>query len=235
VNLPDHYLEVIKMEPTTRQGYVGKIDKHIRPTIGAVQVGRLDAESLERLDAQLRKCREHCHGRKYVQHRTDTPRTCDPRCGPHLCTPLSAASVRVVHSILSGALTRAVKWHWIAVNPALAASKPAAPTPDPQPPTLTEAARILTAAWADIDWGMLIWLALVIGAHRGELCGMRWRHVDLAAGVLTSARARASWPAANGRRTPRRTKRVASSSTRRPSSCSPSTMDGAPPGPRLST
>jgi hypothetical protein len=65
--LLDRYLEVIELEPTTRQGYVGKIDKHIRPTIGSLQVGRLDAETLERLYAQLRKCREHCHGRKYKQ------------------------------------------------------------------------------------------------------------------------------------------------------------------------
>jgi hypothetical protein len=55
------------------------------------------------------------------------PHTCDARCAPHVCTALSAASVRVVHSILSGALTRAVKWHWIAVNPALAASRPHPP------------------------------------------------------------------------------------------------------------
>jgi integrase len=183
--LLDRYLDVIELEPTTRQGYVGKIEKHVRPTIGSLQVGRLDAETLERLYAQLRKCREHCHGRKYVQHRTTGPHDCDPRCAPHVCTPLSAASVRVVHSILSGALARAVKWRWIAVNPAAAASKPAAPTPDPQPPTLAEAARILTSAWGDPDWGMLVWLAMVIGARRGELCGLRWRHVDLTAGVLT--------------------------------------------------
>ncbi|HEV7826182.1 MAG TPA: site-specific integrase, partial [Mycobacteriales bacterium] len=150
-----------------------------------MRVRRLDAETLERLYAQLRKCREHCHGRKYVQHRTEQPHTCDARCAPHVCTPLSAASLRVIHSILSGALTRAVKWHWIAVNPALAASRPAAPIPDPQPPTLAEAARILTAAWMDLDWGMLVWLAMVIGARRGELCGLRWCHVDLPAGVLT--------------------------------------------------
>jgi integrase len=107
--LLDRYLEVIELEPTTRQGYVGKIEKHIRPAIGTMQVGRLDAETLERLYAQLRKCREHCHGRKYKEHRTDRTHTCDTRCGPHVCTPLSAASVRVIHSILSGALARAVR------------------------------------------------------------------------------------------------------------------------------
>jgi hypothetical protein len=60
-----------------------------------------------------RFCREHCYGRRYVQHRTAQPHTCDARWAPHVRTPLSRASVRVVHSIRSGALTRAVKWHWI--------------------------------------------------------------------------------------------------------------------------
>jgi integrase len=57
--------------------------------------------------------------------------------------------------------------------------------PDPQPPTLAEAARLLNAAWEDLEWGMLVWLAMVTGARRGELCGLRWRYVDLDAGVLT--------------------------------------------------
>jgi hypothetical protein len=75
-------VEVIELEPTTRQGYVGKIEKHIGPTIGTMQVGRLDAETIERPYAELRKCREHCHGRKHTEHRTDQPHTCDGRCGP---------------------------------------------------------------------------------------------------------------------------------------------------------
>jgi hypothetical protein len=78
--LLDRCLEVIELEPTTRQGYVGKINKHVRPTLGTMQVGQLDTETLERLYAQLRKCREHCHGRKYVQHRTARPHTCDALC-----------------------------------------------------------------------------------------------------------------------------------------------------------
>jgi hypothetical protein len=44
--LLDRYLDVVELEPTTRQGYVGKIDKPIRPVIGALQVGRLDAGTL---------------------------------------------------------------------------------------------------------------------------------------------------------------------------------------------
>jgi hypothetical protein len=36
--------------------------------------------------------------------------------------------------MLSGALTRAVRWRWIAVNPATAAEPPPLPHPDPRPP-----------------------------------------------------------------------------------------------------
>ena len=54
-----------------------------------------------------------------------------------------------------------------------------------RPPTATAAACILNEAWvADPDWGTLVWLAMVTGIRRGELCALRWRHVDWEAGVL---------------------------------------------------
>jgi DNA-binding transcriptional regulator YhcF (GntR family) len=52
-----------------------------------------------------------------------------------------------------------------------------------------EAASIVAEAWKDPDWGTLIWLTMVTGNRRGELCGTRWRHVDLAKGVLHVQRA----------------------------------------------
>ena len=87
--------------------------------------------------------------------------------------------------MLSGALKRAVRWRWIGTNPIAQAQPPATPKPNPQPPTSEQAARILTAAWTDPDWGVLIWLTMITGCRRGELCALRWSHVDLPAGVLT--------------------------------------------------
>jgi lysozyme family protein len=69
------------------------------------------------------------------------------------------------------------------------AGKPAAPKPDPQPPTVEEAARIINEAWRDPDWGTMVWLTMTTGSRRGELCALRWFHVDIAAGVLTVKRA----------------------------------------------
>lgn len=79
-----------------------------------------------------------------------------------------------------------MRWGWIAFNPMESAQKPRLPAPDPNPPTSEEAARIVAAAWAeDVDWGLLVWMALVTGARRGEVLALRWENVDLAIGVLT--------------------------------------------------
>lgn len=182
--LLDRWLEVLDVEVSTRRGYVIKLDKHVRPVLGRLQVAKLDSEALDGFYAILRKCREHCGGRRYVEHRTSRPHDCDAKCGPHICRGLSDSSVRQVHWILSGALDRAIRWKWIAVNPADHADKPPLPHPDPQPPSPTDAATILTAAWSDPAWGTFLWLAMTTGARRGELCALRWDRVDLSAGLV---------------------------------------------------
>jgi len=205
--LLDRWLEVVQLEKTTRQGYVGKIDKHLRPTIGELPVARVDAESIESLYAQLRTCKEDCRGRQYVEHRTSAPHPCDEHkgdpcrpakpescracsrlCQPHVCRPLSDGSIRVVHSILKGALNRAVRWNWIAVNPIAFVDPPPIPVPDPSPPSAKEAARILNEAWKDPDWGTLLWLAMIVGSRRGEQSALRWVHLDLDRAIISVGR-----------------------------------------------
>jgi len=119
----------------------------------------MDAETLESFYAALRKCGSRCGGRKFVEHRKPGEHDCTDKCRPHKCRGLSASSVRQFHWILSGALARAVRWGWIAVNPATAAEPPSLPHPDPHPPSPAEAAAIITDAWTDPDRGALVWLA----------------------------------------------------------------------------
>jgi len=103
-----------------------------------------------------------------------------------VCRPLSTASIRKIHLCLPGALTRAVRWHWIAVNPLDAAEPPRGVTHNPHPPSPQQAAAIATAAFAmDLWWGVLVWLAMTTGARRGELCALRWNDVDLDRAALT--------------------------------------------------
>jgi integrase len=88
-----------------------------------------------------------------------------------------------VHAILSGAFLRAVRWGWIAVSPIEQTEPPSTPRPNPVPPTAAEAALLLTEAWKDPDWGVLVWFAMTTGARRGEICGLRWSQLDLDSGV----------------------------------------------------
>jgi integrase len=182
--LLDRYLEVLDVEPTTRGTYLGYMNNHIRPLLGDLALGGLGGEVLDSFFAQLRICRAHCRGRKYVQHRTAGEHRCDARCGPHRCRPLGNSSIHQIHGILNGACKRAVRWGWIGTNPLLQAEPPPLARPDPQPPSAEQAARIVMAAWKVLDWGMFVWLAMTTGARRGELCALTWDRVDFSGGVL---------------------------------------------------
>ena len=58
-------------------------------------------------------------------------------CQPHVCKPMTAKTIRNIHSILSGAFATAKRWEWIAWNPAESA-KPPAVTRRPVPATSPE-------------------------------------------------------------------------------------------------
>jgi len=208
--LLDRYFDVgLDVVPSTRRDYISKVRKHVRPFIGTEPIARIDAELLESLYADLRKCNEHCHGRQYVQHRTNRPHECDEHgpapacdppdpdckackrlCQPHRCKPFKDSGIRTIHWILSGAFEAAVRWGWLGVNPASVARKPPVPASRPRPPSVEEAARLVNEAWArDPDWGTFVWCATTTGARRGEMCALRWSHLDLEAGVIHLSRA----------------------------------------------
>jgi integrase len=52
----------MEVDASTRKTYVGYIDNRIRPTLGDLQVGRLDGEVLDSFYAELRRCRAGCSG-----------------------------------------------------------------------------------------------------------------------------------------------------------------------------
>jgi integrase/DNA-binding transcriptional regulator YhcF (GntR family) len=186
--LLSRHLSDADLEANTLSTYHGYVRKHVLPFIGQLKVGEVDADILDSLYAELRRCREHCSGQDGIDHRTTHEHECDDRCGPHACRPLGSSTIRQIHFILSGAFKRAVRWHWVALNPITHGEPPAAPKPNPEPPTSEEAARIVNEAWSDPDWGTFVWLAMVTGMRRGELCALRWKHVDMSTGVLSVKR-----------------------------------------------
>jgi integrase len=168
----EKWLEVAELEATTRQRYDGLVRLYIEPTFGTMSAAKLDAELLESFYARLRRCNTLCSG----------------RARDHECRPLSASTVRQVHFILRSALDRAVRWRYLGRNEAAMAAPPAFERPDPDPPSAEEVAALLNEAWPDPAWGLLLWLAMVTGCRRGELCALRWTDLDLPHGILTVQR-----------------------------------------------
>ena len=155
----EKWFEVAEHEPTTRRRYQQLVRDYVDPSFGSLQAAKLDAELLEQLYSRLQKCRARCGGR--------------PGAG-HTCRPLSNSTVRQVHFIIRAALDRAVRWQYIAVNPAALALPPSFKKPTPDPPSAEEIAAVLNEAWKEPAWGLLLWLVMVTGCRRGELCALRW-------------------------------------------------------------
>jgi integrase len=104
----------------------------------------------------------------------------NPRRGREPVKPLADVypNEPAIDYIIRGALERAVRWGYLGVNPAAMAYAPTPAKTKPDPPTAAEAAALLNEAWRDPEWGLLLWLTMVTGCRRGELCSIRWRHVD---------------------------------------------------------
>jgi integrase len=163
------WLEVVELGVTTREQYDDLIRLYIDPTLGDMQAGKLDAELLERFYARLLRCKHLCSAR--------------PPKG-HECKPLGPSSVRKLHYILRAAFDRAVRWRYLGINPAELVDAPSPSASNPDPPTPGEAAALLNDAWRDAEWGLLLWLTMITGCRRGELCSLRWQHVDLERATL---------------------------------------------------
>jgi integrase len=183
----DEWLATNELEDTTRRTYVGYIERTIKPAIGAEPIARLNARTLESLYRDLRRCRTRCDGKPAIEkHARVGDHDCVlAKCKPHVCKPMAASTVRQVHSIISGTLTAAVRWDWIDSNPARVAQRPRAKAPEPDPPSVADAARLIDAAFeVDDDWGTLVWLTMTTGLRRGEVCALRWRDIDLDAETI---------------------------------------------------
>jgi integrase len=96
--------------------------------------------------------------------------------------------VRQIHFILRAALDRAVRWRYLGINEAALAEPPAFERHEPDPPSAEEVADLLNEAWRDPSWGMLLWLTMVTGCRRGEMCALRWTDLDVVRGMMTIER-----------------------------------------------
>ena len=84
------------------------------------------------------------------------------------------STIRGIHGILSGAFAAAQRWEWTDRNPAESAKPPTA-TRQPIPATSPEdVAKVIAEARSrSAALGLYLWLVVVTGARRGELCGLQ--------------------------------------------------------------
>jgi integrase len=152
------------LRPTTVVGYEKAI-KRIVAGIGDVKLSALDAAMLEHFYAAMLES------------------------GGVGGRPLSPKTVANVAGVISVALGDAVRLRLLPHNVANDARLPSRRPPEMKAWTEDDAARFL-ASVADDRLYPLWRLALATGLRRGELCGLRWRDVDLDVRTITVASTR---------------------------------------------
>jgi integrase len=96
---------------------------------------------------------------------------------------LSARTVRLLHIILHGALKQAMKNQLVVRNVSEATTLPGGKVRTMHPLTLDQVHQFLDAVKGDRLFAAFF-LEMGTGLRRGELLGLRWRDLDIDAGVL---------------------------------------------------
>ena len=160
--LLDQFLEHAQARdrsPTTLRKYKSIVETVLRPELGEIKLAKLTARDLDRLYSKLT-----AKGNK-------------------------ATTVRRVHALMSAALRQAERWDLIDRNVARQATPPTIHTSEIKAPDPDEVRRIIEAADAiEPTLAVLLLLAALTGARRGELCALRWFDLDDKAGTLRIGR-----------------------------------------------
>lgn len=134
-----------QLAPRTWREYRRLADRHIGPQLGDRPAHQLTTVDVDRFYRRL--------GR---------------RLGP--------GSVRQVHAVLRKAYRQAVTWEIVERNPVADATLPPVEQDEVHPPSPAEVGKLVRAAREDCaELGVIVHLAAVTGARRGELAGFQWR------------------------------------------------------------
>jgi integrase len=99
---------------------------------------------------------------------------------------MKPASIRQIHSILSGAFDAAKRWEWVDGNPADSAKPPTITSVKKPATSPSEVAAVIAQARAAdrLLLALYVWLAAITGARRGELCAVQLCDLDLEHGTM---------------------------------------------------
>jgi integrase len=149
--LLDEFLSWATLSPTTYNDWLSVTTKHLKPALGGLPLWKLAARDCDHLYVRM------------------------------AAGGLGASRVCCAHVVLHRAAAQAVRWGWLPRNPVSTATRPPVARPTITPPSAAAVSAALEVARCR-DPQLWCWLlvALATGARRGEVCGIRWREVDLA-------------------------------------------------------
>ena len=151
-----------QVSPKSHERYAGIVNQNIKPAIGAVLLTKLKPAQIS-----------EAYGKALVGGRRD-----DKAGG------LSPRTVGHMHRVLKQALGQAVRWELLTRNPADAVDPPKVDWKPMQTYDLPQTADLIEAVRGGPIFIPAL-LAVLCGLRRGEICALRWRNVDLAAGQIS--------------------------------------------------
>lgn len=138
--------------PSTTAAYRSYLSIRILPELGEISIAKITVDMLDEFYARLS------------------------------ADGLARATIQKIHNIIRKALSEAVRWGWLPYSPADRIDRRPMRTGQrrqPRIPASNELGLLLQAAHDDNqDFEMLLWLAAVTGARRGELCALRWGDIE---------------------------------------------------------
>ena len=140
---------------STLVNYKYLLETHVFEEIGEIELGSLQPRHLQQL-----------YSDKLQNGRVDGE------------GGLSATTVRRIHAVLRKALSTAVKWQLIRLNPADAVDAPKQSRKEMKCLTKEDVETFLEAVQSD-TYKVLYLVAIMTGMRRGEILGLRWQDVDL--------------------------------------------------------
>jgi integrase len=160
----DRWLGHIKSQvsPKSYERYVGIVTQNIVPAIGAVILAKLKPAQISEAYAKAL-----AGGRRDDREGGLAPRT-----------------VGHMHRALKQALSQAVRWELLNRNPADAVDPPKIEWKPVQTYDLPQTADVIEA-FRDRPLFVPVLLAALCGLRRGEICGLRWKNVDLAGAQIS--------------------------------------------------
>jgi integrase len=141
------------LKPATIKRYREAIEIYVKPNLGGKKLRKLDAITVQDMYARMQQ------------------------------SSLSPATVNLVHSVLSSAFKRAVKWGMLQHNIIENVEAPRIAREEVEVFAPQEVRALLSAASQDRLEALWV-LALSTGMRGGEILGLEWKHINLDAGTL---------------------------------------------------